>query len=135
MSCGDCYEDDIDCRGAFINDALCSAFAHIRLKCAKTCAAGPIITPIPGVAQPVPPVVPSFPAVPSVPAVPVAPAVPAVPSVPVTPVPVARAAPSHVVTKLSNTAHAIPVKPLSSKPVVKKNTPPPVKKSKKVKKS
>ena len=142
MSCGDCYEDDIDCRGALINDVLCSAFAHIRLKCAKTCAAGPIVKPIPGVVLPTPPVVPAVPAVPPVPAGPVAPAVPANPAVPVAPtVPVtpvniniARAAPAHVVTELSNTAHAIPVKPMSPKPVVKKNTPPPVKKSKKVKK-
>ena len=143
MSCGDCYEDDIDCRGALINDVLCSAFAHIRLKCAKTCAAGPIVKPIPGVVLPTPPVVPAVPAVPPVPAGPVAPAVPAnpavpaAPAVPVTPVNIniARAAPAHVVTELSNTAHAIPVKPSAPKADTKKKHPPTkVKKSKKVKK-
>ena len=43
VSCGDCYHDDIDCRGAFVNDALCAAFAHIRTKCAHTCASGPVV--------------------------------------------------------------------------------------------
>ena len=48
VSCGDCYQDDIDCRGALITDALCAAFAHIRLKCAHTCAGGPIVKhPVP----------------------------------------------------------------------------------------
>ena len=47
VSCGDCYNDDIDCHGALVNDVMCAAFAHIRLKCARTCAAGPIVK-IPG---------------------------------------------------------------------------------------